>query len=450
MTLSLKKNTIILVDDTTLLEDGFLYKLRDISKEVISKKITVKIFVDNEIDKKIKDFKDNNENKRAFLLDGIIDVLTELNLLYSVETNNYLDASKFIEVLKTETDATVYVITSKESVFHTFKDIKKVNDKSQILRYVNNGFNEWTEKKKDLKAFYLEEDEQYINKIDTDDIDYVYSPKYGYLKIDIDSKISGGEGSVYRTYNNMMAKIYNKNSITYTNYKKLSAMIDMNVYNQYICWPRDLLYVDGTFVGYLMDEVKNCKTLLNLRISNFSTMNHFERFKLCYNFLNNVKYLHEKGILIGDLKPDNILVKSPEEVYFIDCGCYQIDDYSCPVCHPEYTKREFKKDELKQQLRTEEDEYYPINKMAFEILLKKDHTYDPDNIEIENQDKTKFSYPLNVDKYKRETEDAMIWKFLTPTMREYFYYYFKQGKITPLSEWVNELNLFIKKNEKGK
>ena len=44
----------------------------------------------------------------------------------------------------------------------------------------------------------------------------------------------------------------------------------------------------------------------------------------------------------------------------------------------------------------------------------------------------------------------MIWKALTPTMREYFYYYFKQGKITHLDEWVNELKMFIDKAEGGK
>ena len=127
----------------------------------------------------------------------------------------------------------------------------------------------------------------------------------------------------------------------------------------------------------------------------------------------------------------------------IDCGCYQIEDYACPVCHPEYTKREFKKDQLKKELRTVSDEYYPINKLAFEILIRKNHTYQPGNQDIENQDKNKFHYPLKVDNITPTTEDMAIWCFLTQPMREYFYYYFKEGRITDLETWCNELKLFI-------
>ena len=92
--------------------------------------------------------------------------------------------------------------------------------------------------------------------------------------------------------------------------------------------------------------------------------------------LKNIKYLHDKGILVGDLKPDNILVKNKNEVYFIDCGCYQIEDYACPVCHPEYTKRIFKKDEIKKCYEAIADEVkgmrdsYKMD-MYFDEIVKK-------------------------------------------------------------------------------
>lgn len=448
MELILANHNIIFIEESVLIEDGFLFELKKFVDINSKKEMKIEIYVDEGIENKIQDYLLNGQTRKAHLLDGMIDIMKEYKIVKYIKTNSYLDFNELLSVMQAPENSNKYVITQKESVFNSFRGIKETHNTIHFLKYNNKDYSAWVFVEKSITAFYLSKDD-YINQIDTIGVDYVYSPKYGYLKIDISSQITGGEGSVYRTYNNMMVKIYNKENITYINFKKLSKMLEMKIYNPFICWPKDLVYVDNNFVGYLMDEVKNAQTLLNLRISNFSTMTHLDRFILCYQFLLNVKYLHEAGILIGDLKPDNILVKSPTEVYFIDCGCYQIEDYSCPVCHPEYTKREFKKDELKQQLRTIDDEYYPINKIAFEILIKKNHTYSPDSIEVENVDKSLFYYPLNLSTIKKQNEDLAIWSSLTPAMREYFYYYFKQGRITHLSEWVNELKIFIDKIGKG-
>ena len=451
MEIVLGKNNQIFIEESSFVEKNFYLKLKNIVEESIADKKKIKFIVDKNIHNKVQDYATSLKFHEAYLLDGLLDILSQYDMLSFVDTNSYLNFDDLVSELKIPKTSNLYFVTQRESVFKTFKDVKNTYDNIKFFKYENDTFEEWTENvnnSKPLNAFYLSED-NYVNKIDTTGLDYVYSPKYGYLKIDISSQMTGGEGSVYRTYNNMMVKIFKKENIAYPNFKKLSKMIEMNVYNPFICWPRDLVYVNGTFVGYLMDEVKEAQTLLSLRLQNFSEYSHIDRFVLCYNFLVNVKYLHEKGILIGDLKPDNILVRSPSEVYFIDCGCYQIDDYACPVCHPEYTKRIFKKDEIKQQLRTIEDEYYPINKIAFEIMMMKNHTYSPDNMEIENADKNQFFYPLDLSKITNQSEDTMIWSGLTPAMREYFYYYFKQGKVTDLDVWTNEMKLFLDKIQKG-
>ena len=71
-----------------------------------------------------------------------------------------------------------------------------------------------------------------------------------------------------------------------------------------------------------------------------------------------------------------------------------------------------------------------------------------DNLDIEAQDNNQFYYPLDVSKVKPKAEDMGIWCFMTQPMREYFYYYFKEGRITDLSTWCNELKLFIEKIKK--
>lgn len=452
MEISILKNNYIFIEDTVFVYPNFYLILKKYIEEIELNNQKITVLVDKGIEERVEKYKADFKYKEAYLLEGLIDILEQKNILIKVETNSYLDyAALESEFNKVKKDVQHSVIMQREGVFNVFKELRNSCKNIKFYHLTDLGIEEWQEQAvtaapKD--AFYLQDDE-YVNRMDTTAIDYVYSPKYGYLKLDVDSKLNGGEGSVYKTYSNMMVKVFKKENITYVNFKKLSEMIEMNLYNPFICWPRDLVYVDDVFVGYVMDEVKDAETLLSLRLQSFSTYTHLERFEICYNFLKNVKYLHDKGILIGDLKPDNILVKSPSEVYFIDCGCYQINDYACPVCHPEYTKRVFKKDELKKQLRTVEDEYYPINKMAFEMMIMKNHTYSQDNLDIENTDKSQFFYPIDVKEINIQTEDMALWaKFLTPAMRKYFYYYFKQGKITDLTEWVNELQLFIEKIKK--
>ena len=86
-------------------------------------------------------------------------------------------------------------------------------------------------------------------------------------------------------------------------------MIEQDNYNPYINWPKDIIYYNGSFVGYLMDEVKNTTALDELRIDGFTGFTLIDRYEIAYNLLVNINYLHQKNIVIGDLKLDNILIK---------------------------------------------------------------------------------------------------------------------------------------------
>jgi DNA-binding helix-hairpin-helix protein with protein kinase domain len=146
------------------------------------------------------------------------------------------------------------------------------------------------------------------------------------------------------------------------------------------------------------------------------------------------------------MKFDNILVRNPKELYFVDTGSFQVDDYPCPVFLKEFTGREFTTDELKKKLRSVEDEYFPINKILFEIMMLKNPYYSKDSIEIDVNAPRVFHYPLDKAKIKEKpTQDQVIWFNLSENMREYYYYYFTQNKITPINVWIKELENFISK-----
>ena len=365
-----------------------------------------------------------------------------------ISTKEFLDFTDFIQNAKKYDE--VYVLTQHEKIYDAFKSLKSKMPNLKIYSLRNQNIVEWKDAEKtNYKAFYVPKD-KYINTLDIDKIDYVFSPKFGYLKLDKAKSTSGGEGTCYKTYNGFFVKLYNKNHLNYVNLKKLQTMLQIDISNDYILWPLDIVYYNNNFAGYVMKELKDATNIDDMRDLGFRVgdMIPLDRYKICLNFLKQVDYLHRKGILVGDMKPDNIMVKPPRSVYIIDSGSFQLEDYCCPVCHPTYTEKEYKGDELRKSLRTIEDEYYPINRILFEMLMLKSPFYNKDNMEVNEEGNRKFEYPMSKDGLKNMPSHIKLWFAMSQNMRDYFYYYFKQGKITYLSEWIRELELFIKQKEK--
>jgi hypothetical protein len=122
------------------------------------------------------------------------------------------------------------------------------------------------------------------------------------------------------------------------------------------------------------------------------------------------------------------------------------------VCHKEYTERIYTSEQLKTILRSVREEYFPINKIIFEILMLKNPFYSKDNTEIDGDGSREFHYPLEFDRTKDPRTlpyHMKVWFSLSPAMRQYFYYYFKEGKVTYLSEWLRELDVYILAKERA-
>ncbi len=364
-----------------------------------------------------------------------------------INTSGFLDFEEFIQKAKKYDE--VYVLTQQEKIYDAFKSLKSKLPNLKIYSLKHNNIVEWKEAEKTTyKAFYVKKD-KYINSLDIEKIDYVFSPKYGYLKLDKDKSTSGGEGICYKTYNGFYVKLYNKNHLNYVNLKKLQKMMQIDISNDYVLWPLDIVYYNNNFAGYVMKELKDGINIDDLRDMGFQYpgMDFLDRYRICLNFLKQVEYLHRKGILVGDMKPDNIMVKPPRSVYIIDSGSFQLEDYCCPVCHPSYTEKVYTGDELRKNLRTVEDEYFPINRILFEMLMLKSPFYSKDNLEVNEEGNRNFEYPMSKDKLTSMPLHYKLWFMMSQKMREFFYYYYTQGKITYLSEWIRELELFIKQKE---
>ena len=159
------------------------------------------------------------------------------------------------------------------------------------------------------------------------------------------------------------------------------------------------------------------------------------------NILQAIHYLHQKNILLGDLKDDNILIRNEEEIFIVDSGSFQIEDYASNVLTKGWVDNNLNKSfNAKKNLRKLEDEYYPINRLAFELLTGKHPHFNPKDTELNLDSTDDFYFPLTP--VGKIDNNFIFWAVLSQRLRDYLYYYFvdpTNRKITYLEELILEL-----------
>lgn len=403
-----------------------------------------RFLLDNAIYREIEDYQSLGKEEEALTLTAFVNLLAALGVAAQVDTAGGFDSASLAPMAA----KTLFVLTNRQEIADHFSDLAGnvtfLRFREGALEPFPTGFAE------NERAFYLERD-VYVNQFDIDSLDYVFSPRYGYLKLDKSKAFSGGEGVCYRTYNGLFCKLYFKKHITYVNFKKLQRMVEMGCTCPTIMWPKDILYYRNQFVGYVMEELHDTRSVDDLRDDGFSGFSILDRFYIVRNFLRNVEYLHARDILVGDMKLDNILVGADKSVYIIDSGSFQVEDYACDVCHKEYTEKLYVGDELKQILRTVKEEYFPINKIIFEILMQKGPFYSKENTEIDGDGSREFTYPADMTGLDPKTMPyhLKMWFALSPAMRQFFTRYFTERKVTYVTEWLRELDVYILARERA-
>ena len=259
---------------------------------------------------------------------------------------------------------------------------------------------------------------------------------------------SGGEGDIYRTNSPLLAKIYKKQKNTAHKKAKLELMIQKSLSHESICFPvATLSNEQGEFVGYLMPEahgheLSRSAFLLPLLKKKFPDWKKVNTVKLCLSILRVIEYLHSRNIIVGDLNPNNILVESDRQVYFVDTDSYQIEDYPCPVGMMNFTPPEIIGQEFTSFLRTFEHENYAIATLLFMIMLPGKAPYCKQGGEnmVKNVQDMDFSYPLG-DFSNGKTPDGpwrYIWSHLSYKLKEAFYNTFhKNGEKSAPAERMN-------------
>ncbi|WP_160295994.1 helix-hairpin-helix domain-containing protein [Aliterella atlantica] len=160
---------------------------------------------------------------------------------------------------------------------------------------------------------------------------------------------SSGEGEVWETnFSGILAKIYH--NPTPERIEKLKAMLanppvdPMAGKNHVsIAFPQDLLQDgSGNCVGFLMPAVRSSRELPSiynprLRKRNAPGFNWYYLHITALNTAWIIQAIHEKGYVLGDIKPQNILVNDRALVAVIDTDSFQVCDrksgkvYRCTV-----------------------------------------------------------------------------------------------------------------------
>ena len=270
----------------------------------------------------------------------------------------------------------------------------------------------------------------------------------------------GGEGTVYRTsIPGIVCKIYHKDKTTNISKRKIELMVTHRVNNTGICWPISAIYdKNGVFRGYLMNEAKGQKLSLGifqhtwrLKHPNWTRV---ESVKLVLNILKKISYLHEAGILLGDINENNILFENENSVYFVDCDSFQVEGFPCGVGTPAYVAPEIQGVNFQKQLRTENNELFAVAILLFMIMVPGKHPYSHQGggDYRENIKKGHFPYPLGENHSDRVPEGPWkyCWSHLSRPIKEEFYNCFRKSILEnnttarpSVKQWIRLFNMYL-------
>jgi serine/threonine protein kinase len=282
---------------------------------------------------------------------------------------------------------------------------------------------------------------------------------------------SGGEGIIYTTNkSNIVAKIYKRDKIDKAKYEKLKLMLTKSIDCEGVCFPIAVIYNSkNEFVGYLMKkaqgkELQKCVFIPQLLKKTFPKWKKTDTVQLCITILEKLKYLHDRNIILGDINPNNILVVSPKEVYFVDADSYQVEGFPCPVGTINFTAPEIQllpSKDFKTFLRTIGNEKFAVATLLFMIMLpgKPPYSIQGGENQIDNIIKGDFAYAFG-EKTTGKAPEGMwrfCWSHLPRYLKGDFYETFRKGEPHSTEKtrystdvWLQKFESYMRLLENGK
>ncbi|MBO4555771.1 MAG: hypothetical protein J5706_03355 [Elusimicrobiales bacterium] len=154
----------------------------------------------------------------------------------------------------------------------------------------------------------------------------------------------GGEGDVYsiKGLPGFVLKTYNAATLqrsSRTREEKLKAMAASSINSDMVAWPKDVVYENGRFAGFVMPAVIGYVPLNHLYATDDKKYNLdlSKKITLARNLCAAIHAVHSLGQVCGDLNPANILADpNTGRIMLVDTDSFHIKDirgriYRCEV-----------------------------------------------------------------------------------------------------------------------
>lgn len=299
------------------------------------------------------------------------------------------------------------------------------------------------------------------------------------IRIKDEISASGGQGVVYTSnIDNVVIKIYSPEFRTKYNEKKLQQLVSVSIDNDKICWPQDVLYYNRKFVGFIMPFVRG-KNLYSLTTNSRRIMQKYpdysrtKQIELIIQILKQFKYLHERNILVGDVKLENIMFDENFNITLIDMDSVQAGEFNCETSTPGYDPPEiinfYGNNNIKTKLsngtysfnqyyrqyyRNLDNEYFTLSVLLYRIIMNGQFPYSYmdwgyiDNGDNQYEDvelcvNKLFAYSENVKNTNSNCSERQIWSQLPSFLKKCFVNCFSKNVRYSPTQWIKVFEHYL-------
>lgn len=269
---------------------------------------------------------------------------------------------------------------------------------------------------------------------------------------------SGGEGLIYEVNNRKeICKLYFGERLTKAAKDKIALLTTRRVNYPGICWPSEAVSdSQGNFRGFLMPKAEGVPLGQSLFLPQPFMKKHprwtrLQSTRLAITILKQIQFLHDIGVILGDINPQNFLLVDENNVFLVDCDSFQVEGFACPVGTVNFTPPELQGIDFKSQLRTKEHELFAVATLLFMIYFPGNCPYNHTGGTDGASNIKKGEFPYSGEWKKGRAQAPMgVWRYcwghLAGCLQLLFKSTFDSSEKTPqrptLQEWLSGLTRY--------